>query len=156
VNTSVPAGYSVYTDPGQHFSAAIPDNWLATADSGGRRFCSPGGCPQVIFVQRLAGRSDPAVDIENTSAADGAFPAPDYSHYQRLRIGPVSYYAQAAEAEFTLRKQGTPGELHGLARVFTVTRGGVEYLVQLTALSATWQSSLPVFAVFFATFRPAG
>jgi hypothetical protein len=45
-------------------------------------------------------------------------------------------------------------DLHGLARVFTVTSGGQEYYVQLTALSATWQESQPIFGAFFATFRP--
>lgn len=153
-NLKIPAGYSVYADPAQHFSAAIPDTWLATTDNGGRRFCAPGGCPEVIFVQQVTGTSDPVVDIGNTSAANGSFQAPTYTNYHRLRIGQVSYYAQAAEAEFTLQKRGTPGDLHGLARVFTVTNGGKEYYVQLTALSARWQSSLSILGVFFATFRP--
>jgi hypothetical protein len=150
----IPAGYSVYSDSAQHFSAAIPNTWLATTDSGGRRFCAPGGCPEVIFVQQVTSGSDPIIDIGKTSAANGSFPAPAYSNYHRLRIGQVSYYAQAAEAEFTLHKRGTPGDLHGLVRVFTVTKGGREYYVQLTALSAGWQSSLSIFGVFFATFRP--
>jgi len=153
-NPKIPAGYSVYADSAQHFSAAIPDTWLSTTDNGGRRFCAPGGCPEVIFVQQFTGGSDPIVDIGNTSAANGSFQAPTYTNYHRLRIGQVSYYAQAAEAEFTLQKRGTPGDLHGLVRVFTVTNGGKEYYVQLTALSARWQSSLSIFDVFFATFRP--
>lgn len=108
----------------------------------------------MIFVQQITGGSDPIADIGNTSAANGSFPAPAYIGYHRLRVGQVSYYAQAAEAEFTLHKRGTPGDLHGLARIFTVTDGGKEYYVQLTALSARWHSSLPIFGVFFATFRP--
>jgi hypothetical protein len=153
-NPKIPAQYSVYADPAQHFSAAIPDTWLAVTDNGGRRFCAPGGCPAVIFVQRITGSSDPTVDIDNTSGANGNFPAPAYTGYHRLRIGQVAYYAQAAEAEFTLHKRGAPGNLHGLVRVFTVTNGGQEYYVQLTALSAKWQSWLSIFGVFFATFRP--
>jgi serine/threonine protein kinase len=153
-NPEIPARYSVYADPAQHFSAAIPDTWLATTENGGRRFCAPRGCPVVIFVQQVTGGSDPIVDIGNTSGANGNFPAPAYADYHRLRIGQVSYYAQAAEAEFTLHKRGTPGDLHGLVRVFTVTNGGKEYYVQLTALSGKWQSALSVFGVFFATFRP--
>jgi len=153
---AIPAGYHVYTDPGQHFSAAIPDTWTATTENGGLRLCAPGGCPEVIFVQRqVTGGSDPIVDIRSSSAASGHFlPASDYSNYHRLRIGPVAYYAQAAETEFTLHKRSTSADLHGLARVFTVTSGGQEYYVQLTALSATWQKSQPIFGVFFATFRP--
>jgi serine/threonine protein kinase len=150
----IPAGYSVYTDLAQHFSAAIPDSWLATTDNGGRRFCAPGGCPEVIFVQQITGGSDPIVDIRNTSAANGNFPAPDYINYHQLRIGEVAYYAQAAEVEFTIHKRGTPGDLHGLARIFTITNGGEEYYVQMTALSASWHNSLSIFGVFFATFRP--
>jgi serine/threonine protein kinase len=153
-NPKIPAGYSVYAAPAQHFSAAIPDTWLATTDNGGLRFCAPGGCPEVIFVQQVTGSSDPIVDIGNTSGANGSFQTPAYTNYHRLRIGQVSYYAQAAEAEFTLHKQGTLGNLHGLVRVFTLTNGGKEYYVQLTALSARWQSSLSIFGVFFATFRP--
>jgi hypothetical protein len=153
-NPKIPAGYSVYTDPAQHFSAAIPDTWLATTDNGGRRFCAPGGCPEVILVQQITGGSDPIVDIGNTQAANGSFQAPAYTNYHRLRIGQVPYYAQAAEAEFTLHKSGTPEDLHGLVRVFTVTNGGKEYYVQLTALSSRWQSSLSILGVFFATFRP--
>jgi hypothetical protein len=56
---------------------------------------------------------------------------------------------------FTLHKRGTPGELHGRARVFTITSGGKEYFVQMTALAATWDRSQPIFNAFFATFRPA-
>jgi len=149
---TIPAGYSIYTDSARHFSAAIPSDWLAVADNGGIRFCAPGGCPVVIFVQQLSGGSDPIVDIRSTSAANGNFPAPDYTNYRRLSLREVSYYAQAAEVEFTLHKRGTPGELHGLARVFTITNGGKEYYVQDTALSSTWHSALQVFGVFFATF----
>lgn len=151
---AIPAGYSAITVPALHFSAAIPDTWLATTEGKGRRFCAPGGCPAVIFVQQVAGRSNPVADIGDSSAANGNFPASDYSNYRRLRVGPVAYYAQAAEAEFLLRKRGTPGDLHGLAREFTVTSGGKEYFVQLTALSARWRSWQAVFGVFFATFRP--
>ena len=153
-NPTIPKGYNVFPDPALHFSAAIPDTWVSTTDGGGRRFCSPGGCFAVIVVQRVSGRSDPISDIRLSSAANGSFPAPDYSNYRRLRIAPVAYYAQAAEAEFLLRKRGTAGDLHGLAREFTVTQGGQEYYVQLTALAANWQSWQSVFGVFFATFRP--
>ena len=90
----------------------------------------------MIYVKQLTAGSDPIVDIRNTSAGNGSFPASDYSDYHRLRLSPVPYFTQAAEAEFTLRKRGTPGELHGLARVFTITSGGKEYFVQMTALSA--------------------
>jgi serine/threonine protein kinase len=154
---AIPKGYHLYIDPGQHFSAAIPGTWTAIKDNGGLRLCAPGGCPEVIFVQRvIAGGSDPIVDIRSSSAASGHFiPASDYSDYHRLRLGPVAYYAQAAETEFTLHKLSTAADLHGLARVFTVTSGGQEYYVQLTALSATWQESQPVFGAFFATFHPA-
>jgi hypothetical protein len=134
---SVPRGYNVFTDHIHHFRAAIPDTWVASPEGQGLRFCAPGGCPEVIFVQPVDAGSDPIVDIRNTSAGNGSFPAPDYSDYHRLRIGQVSYFAQAAEAEFTLRKSGTPGELHGLTRVFTITSSGKEYLVQMTALSTT-------------------
>jgi hypothetical protein len=152
---SIPHGYSVFTDRTQHFRAAIPDTWVASPEGQGRRFCAPGGCPEVIYVQQLTAGSDPIVDIRNTSAGNGSFPASDYSDYHRLRLGPVSYFAQAAEAEFTLRKRGTSGELHGRARVFTITSGGQEYFVQMTALSTTWDRSQPIFNAFFATFRPA-
>jgi hypothetical protein len=79
-------------------AAAIPDTWLATTEGQGRRFCAPGGCPEVIYVQRLTAGSDP---------------------------------------------------------IFTITSGGKEYFVQMTALSATWDRSQPIFRAFFATFRPA-
>jgi hypothetical protein len=152
---AIPAGYSVIAVPALHFSAAFPDTWLATTEGKGRRFCAPGGCPAVIFVQQVANRSNPVADIGDSSAANGNFPGPDYSDYRRLRVGAVAYYAQAAEAEFLLRKRGTSGDLHGLAREFTVTSGGQEYFVQMTALSTTWQSWQSVFGVFFATFRPS-
>jgi hypothetical protein len=154
-SSSIPRGYSVFTDHPHRFSAAIPDTWVASPEGQGRRFCAPGGCPEVIYVQQLTAGSDPIVDIRNTSAGNGSFPASDYSDYHRLRLGPVSYFAQAAEAEFTLHKRGTPGELHGRARVFTITSGGKEYFVQMTALSTTWDRSQPVFNAFLATFRPA-
>ena len=114
-------------------------------------------------IRRHAGRPGPARSRARGPAPRrsrcppdrGHFiPASDYSDYRRLRIGPVAYYAQAAETEFTLHKRSIAADLHGLARVFTVTSGGQEYYVQLTALSATWQRSQPVFGVFFATFRP--
>jgi hypothetical protein len=66
---SIPRGYSVFTDHTQHFRAAVPDTWLATTEGQGRRFCAPGRCPEVIYVQRLTAGSDPIVDIRNTSAS---------------------------------------------------------------------------------------
>jgi hypothetical protein len=68
----------------------------------------------------------------------------------------MSYYARAAEAEFTIRIRSVPEDIEGMVRLFTVTNGGQEYYVEATARSANWQEALPVFAVFFATFRPAG
>jgi hypothetical protein len=46
----IPAGYRVYTDSARHFSAAIPDSWLASTDDGLRTFCAPRGCPEVVLV----------------------------------------------------------------------------------------------------------
>jgi hypothetical protein len=68
----------------------------------------------------------------------------------------VSYHAQAAQAEFTIRERGLPEDIEGIVRLFIVTNGGQEYYVQVTAPSASWRKALSIFAVFVATFHPAG
>ncbi len=79
-------------------------------------------------------------------------PGPAYISFHRVRIGRMSCYAQAAEAESAVRKRRTRGPAR-LVRVFTVTDGGRECYVQMTALRRV-AGSLPVIGVFFATFRP--
>jgi hypothetical protein len=147
----IPPGYKLYTDSARHFSAAIPDGWLASTEDGLRMFCAPAGCSAVIAVEPVSG-SDPVADIRNYPLANGHVPASEYSSYHRLRMGPVSYGARAAEVEFTIRERGFPVDIEGLVRLFTVTNGGQEYYVQVTAPSTNWRKALPVLAVFFATF----
>lgn len=149
----IPPGYRLYTDSAQHFSVAIPDDWVASTDDGLRVFCAPDGCPEAVVAEEVPG-SDPVADIDTYPLANGDVPAAQYSKYHRLSLRPVSYDAQAAEAEFTVVKQGFPEEIEGLVRLFTVTEGGQEYYVQATAPATSWPAALPVLTVFFATFRP--
>lgn len=149
----IPPGYRLYTDSAQHFSVAIPDDWVASTEDGLRVFCAPAGCPEVVVAEEVPG-SDPVTDIDKYPLASGDVPAAEYSRYHRLSIRPVSYDAQAAEAEFTVVKQGFPEEIEGMVRLFTVTEGGQEYYVQTTAPATSWPKALPVLTVFFATFRP--
>lgn len=151
----IPPGYRVYTDSARHFSAAIPDSWLASTEDGIRRFCAPGGCPEGVVAEPVRG-SSPVADLDKYPLANGHLPASGYSSYHRLWIRPMSYYARAAEVEFTIREQGVPEDVEGMVRLFTITNGGQEYYVQVTAPSKSWQAALRVFTVFFATFRPAG
>lgn len=112
---------------------------------------------EMLDALRAARSASSTASRASRPSAGRPGPVPPDVRARRGRPGkrPVSYFAQAAEAESTLVKRGTPGELHGRARVFTITSGGQEYLVQITALSATWDRSQPIFNAFFTTFRPA-
>jgi len=94
-------------------------------------------------------------------------PGPAYISFHRVRIGRMSCYAQAAEAESAVRKRRTRGPAR-LVRVFTVTDGGRECYVQMTALRRVAglaaghrrllrhlpPAGSPPSARWFATFRP--
>jgi hypothetical protein len=149
----IPAAYRRYVDEAGNFSVAVPHSWLTNSEEGGRLFCAPGGCPEAVFIKRVKG-SDPAADIRDYPLANGRLPS--VYVYRRLWTRKVSYYAAAAEAEFIIRRRGTPDDQYGLVRLFSVASGGTEYYMQVTAPSARWRGTLPVFAVCFATFRAIG
>lgn len=147
--TSIPAGYTKYTDPTGAFSIGVPNGWRSTNRTGSSKagaidFVDPSNSGRHFrFAYTTSPKSDPVADWKSQASSHyGGNP-----DYHKISINPVPYRSyNTADWEFLL------GTTRVLDRGFTTgTRG---YAIELSAPASQWNESLQYFNVAAATFQP--
>jgi serine/threonine protein kinase len=142
---STPAGYRIYRD--SNFVAAVPQGWKDEAEGDDVTFTDPtSGLTRGLAFQRIGfslqspgdGVASALSQMKNDSAA-----YPDFKQESFNRSVPFKY-GEAAEAQFTFTKNGTPGR----ARVRVFKHGGIFYQVLLATDQAHWDESVKYYESF--------
>ncbi|MFC9814829.1 serine/threonine-protein kinase [Streptomyces virginiae] len=152
----LPAGYAVVTEPGFHFSMAMPEGFKRTGtagDNSGGIFSRDGGFPriQVDFTDK-PGDDAALAWVKLAPAVRGSSKG-----YRQIRIDKVEYrgYPTVADWEFEREQNGT--QVRVLNRGFKIdaTHG---YAIMISCPADQWDGPecTQMRTVAFETFRPLG
>ncbi|MFJ9593448.1 serine/threonine-protein kinase [Streptomyces virginiae] len=153
---ALPAGYAVVTEPGFHFSMAMPEGFRRTGTAGensGGIFSRDGGFPriQVDFTDKPG--DDAAIAWAKLAPAVRG----SSKGYRQIRIDKVEYrgYPTVADWEFEREQNGT--QVRVLNRGFKIdaTHG---YAIMISCPADQWDGPecTQMRNVAFETFRPLG
>ncbi|WP_455771719.1 serine/threonine-protein kinase [Streptomyces virginiae] len=153
---ALPAGYAVVTEPGFHFSMAMPEGFKRTGTAGensGGIFSRDGGFPriQVDFTDK-PGDDAALAWVKLAPAVRGSSKG-----YRQIRIDKVDYrgYPTVADWEFEREQNGT--QVRVLNRGFKIdaTHG---YAIMISCPADQWDGPecTQMRTVAFETFRPLG
>ncbi|MFE6910514.1 serine/threonine-protein kinase [Streptomyces erythrochromogenes] len=153
---ALPAGYAMVTEPGFHFSMAIPEGFKRTGtagDNSGGIFSRDGGFPriQVDFTSKPG--DDAALAWVKLAPAVGG----SSKGYRQIRIDKVDYrgYPTVADWEFEREQGGT--KVRVLNRGFKIDAGR-GYAIMISCPADQWDGleCTQMRDVAFQTFQPLG
>ncbi|KOU65154.1 serine/threonine-protein kinase [Streptomyces sp. IGB124] len=153
---ALPAGYAVVTEPGFHFSMAMPEGFKRTAiagDNSGGIFSRDGGFPriQVDFTDKPG--DDAALAWTKLAPAVGS----SSKGYRLIRIDKVQYrgYPTVADWEFEREQSGTRVRVLNRGFKIDATHG---YAIMISCPADQWDGPecTQMRNVAFETFRPLG
>ena len=143
----IPDGFRPYRDP-TGFSLAIPKHWVVSRRNHYVYIREPEGSRFLLIDQTDQPKPDAVADWTKQEAARRG----GMNDYERIRIGRVDYFLEAADWEFRHTRGGT--RLHVINRGF-VTSDDQAYGLYWSTPENQWTESQPYFRTFTRTFQPA-
>lgn len=143
----IPDGFRPYRDP-TGFSLAIPEHWIVSRRKHYVYVREPEGNRFLLIDQTDQPKPDAVADWTKQEAARRG----SMNDYERIRIGRVDYFLEAADWEFRHTRDGT--RLHVINRGF-VTSDDQAYGLYWSTPENQWTESQPYFKTFARTFQPA-
>ncbi|WP_420706900.1 protein kinase domain-containing protein [Streptomyces sp. NRRL F-2664] len=156
VGGALPAGYALITEPGFHFSMAMPEGFKRTGTAGensGGIFSRDGGFPRIQVDYNSKPTDDAALAWSKLALSVG----PSSKGYRQIRIDKAEYrgYPTVADWEFEREQGGT--KIRVLNRGFKIdaTHG---YAIMISCPADQWDGPecTQMRDVAFQTFQPLG